>query len=369
MTFASTPGVTPFVKTGKLKVLAITSAKRTSGLPDIPTVAEVIPGFEATVWYGLVAPAGTPRPIIDRLNGEIAAAVKNPASGASVSRVAVFPEGRPKRVLHAGETLLVGVSVLGDDALNPIGMAQSNAEPDRRAVVSDEQHEPLHAQRYQQFLDNFLGMDIEVIRTAQEMQIPVLRYPGGNFASGYHWQDGVGAADQRRRRVNIHWGGVVEDNSFGTHEFLDFCERIGAEREAALADQRRIADAERQAKEAAEDAKDAINQAKAEVEAALADAKRQQKAVQVGRYGLNRQSDQYSIEDGCVFKFGHQSSPSMPASMPLRACAGSASGAPQNAMMASPMYLSTIPSVAMTSSVIAVKYAVTPARSSVCPEG
>ena len=79
MTFASTPGVMPFVKTGKLKVLAITSAKRTSGLPDIPTVAEDIPGFEATVWYGLVAPAGTPRPIIDRLNGEIAAAVKNPA--------------------------------------------------------------------------------------------------------------------------------------------------------------------------------------------------------------------------------------------------------------------------------------------------
>ena len=79
MTFASTPGVMPFVKTGKLKALAITSAKRTSGLPDMPTVAETIPGFEATVWFGLVAPAGTPRPIIDRLNSEIAAAVKNPA--------------------------------------------------------------------------------------------------------------------------------------------------------------------------------------------------------------------------------------------------------------------------------------------------
>ena len=79
MTFASMPGVMPFVKTGKLKALAITSAKRTSGLPDMPTVAETIPGFEATVWFGLVAPAGTPRPIIDRLNSEIAAAVKNPA--------------------------------------------------------------------------------------------------------------------------------------------------------------------------------------------------------------------------------------------------------------------------------------------------
>jgi len=79
LTFASTPGVMPFVKAGKLKVLAITSAKRASGLPAIPTVAEIIPGFEATVWYGLVAPVGTPRAIIDRLNNEISTAVKNPA--------------------------------------------------------------------------------------------------------------------------------------------------------------------------------------------------------------------------------------------------------------------------------------------------
>jgi len=79
LTFASTPGVMPFVKAGKLRALAITSAQRTSGQPALPTVAEVIPGFEATVWYGLVAPAGTPRAIIDRLNGEISTAVKNPA--------------------------------------------------------------------------------------------------------------------------------------------------------------------------------------------------------------------------------------------------------------------------------------------------
>lgn len=79
MTFASTPGVMPFVKANRLRAIAITSARRSSGLPALPTVAEVLPGFEATVWYGLVAPAGTPRPIIDRLNSEIATAVKNPA--------------------------------------------------------------------------------------------------------------------------------------------------------------------------------------------------------------------------------------------------------------------------------------------------
>jgi tripartite-type tricarboxylate transporter receptor subunit TctC len=62
VTFASTPGAMPHVKTGKLRALGITSAKRATALPDLPTVAETIPGFEATVWYGIAAPAGTPRP-------------------------------------------------------------------------------------------------------------------------------------------------------------------------------------------------------------------------------------------------------------------------------------------------------------------
>lgn len=79
VTFASTPGAMPHVKTGKLKALGITSAKRATGLPDLPTVAETIPGFEATVWYGIAAPTGTPRHIVQRLNSEIAAAVKTPA--------------------------------------------------------------------------------------------------------------------------------------------------------------------------------------------------------------------------------------------------------------------------------------------------
>jgi tripartite-type tricarboxylate transporter receptor subunit TctC len=79
VTFASTPGSMPHVKTGKLKALGITSAQRASALPALPTVAESLPGFEATVWYGLAAPAGTPREIIRRLNNELTAIVKNPA--------------------------------------------------------------------------------------------------------------------------------------------------------------------------------------------------------------------------------------------------------------------------------------------------
>ena len=78
VTFASTPGAMPHVKTGKLKALSITSAKRATALPDLPTVAETLPGFEATVWYGIVAPAGTPRAIVTRLNRELAAIAKRP---------------------------------------------------------------------------------------------------------------------------------------------------------------------------------------------------------------------------------------------------------------------------------------------------
>jgi tripartite-type tricarboxylate transporter receptor subunit TctC len=78
-TMASTPGVMPQVKAGKLRALGITSLKRASALPNLPTVAETLPGFEATVWYGLAAPAGTPREIIRRLNHEVNEVLKNPA--------------------------------------------------------------------------------------------------------------------------------------------------------------------------------------------------------------------------------------------------------------------------------------------------
>jgi alpha-N-arabinofuranosidase len=76
---------------------------------------------------------------------------------------------------------------------------------------------------------NTRGIRNDVAEALRKIRIPNLRWPGGCFADQYHWRDGVGAAEQRPRRVNIHWGGVVEDNSFGTHEFLDFCEQIGAD--------------------------------------------------------------------------------------------------------------------------------------------
>ena len=57
----------------------------------------------------------------------------------------------------------------------------------------------------------------------------VLRWPGGCFADEYHWRDGIGPREQRPTMINTHWGGVVENNHFGTHEFMDFCEQLGCE--------------------------------------------------------------------------------------------------------------------------------------------
>ncbi len=78
-------------------------------------------------------------------------------------------------------------------------------------------------------IPNTNGVRNDIIEALRKIQIPNLRWPGGCFADQYHWRDGIGPAGQRHKRVNIHWGDVIDDNSFGTHEFLDFCERIGAE--------------------------------------------------------------------------------------------------------------------------------------------
>lgn len=78
-------------------------------------------------------------------------------------------------------------------------------------------------------IPNTRGMRNDVIDALKKINIPLLRWPGGCFADEYHWMDGIGPRNQRPKMINTHWGGVVEDNSFGTHEFLDFCELIGAE--------------------------------------------------------------------------------------------------------------------------------------------
>lgn len=73
------------------------------------------------------------------------------------------------------------------------------------------------------------GVRLDVIEALKKLKIPVLRWPGGCFADTYHWRDGVGPKSERPSMLNIWWGNVKEDNSFGTNEFLNMCELLGAE--------------------------------------------------------------------------------------------------------------------------------------------
>ncbi len=78
-------------------------------------------------------------------------------------------------------------------------------------------------------IPNINGFRTDVVEAFKAIKLPVLRWPGGCFADTYHWMDGIGPQESRKKIVNIHWGGVTEDNSFGTHEFLDFCELVGCD--------------------------------------------------------------------------------------------------------------------------------------------
>ena len=78
-------------------------------------------------------------------------------------------------------------------------------------------------------IPNTNGYRTDVFNALKELQVPVLRWPGGCFADEYHWRDGIGPKDQRPKMQNNNWGGTIEDNSFGTHEFLNLCEMLGCE--------------------------------------------------------------------------------------------------------------------------------------------
>jgi alpha-N-arabinofuranosidase len=77
-------------------------------------------------------------------------------------------------------------------------------------------------------IPNIKGYRTDVVEALKNLKIPVLRWPGGCFADEYHWMDGIGPKEKRPFMINTHWGGVVENNHFGTSEFLEFCEMICA---------------------------------------------------------------------------------------------------------------------------------------------
>jgi tripartite-type tricarboxylate transporter receptor subunit TctC len=89
--FAATPGTTDYIATGKLRALAVTSAARAEVLPQLPVIADVVPGYEASQWYGISAPKNTPVEIVGRLNREINAAITDPGMKARLAAIGGEP--------------------------------------------------------------------------------------------------------------------------------------------------------------------------------------------------------------------------------------------------------------------------------------
>ena len=78
-------------------------------------------------------------------------------------------------------------------------------------------------------IPNTEGIRDDVVAALKNLNIPNLRWPGGCFADEYHWEDGIGPKEKRPSMVNTHWGGVTENNHFGTHEFMKLCELLECE--------------------------------------------------------------------------------------------------------------------------------------------
>lgn len=78
-------------------------------------------------------------------------------------------------------------------------------------------------------IPNTRGFRNDVVSALKELEVPVLRWPGGCFADEYHWREGIGPKEKRPVKINTHWGGVTEPNTVGTHEFMDLVEQLGSE--------------------------------------------------------------------------------------------------------------------------------------------
>jgi tripartite-type tricarboxylate transporter receptor subunit TctC len=105
--FDNMPSIIAHIRQGSVRALGVTSAQRSPALPDVPAIAETVPGYEASAWFGASAPKGTPRPIIDRLNREFNAALADPVMKARLADLGGVPiPGTPEQfwALHRMET-------------------------------------------------------------------------------------------------------------------------------------------------------------------------------------------------------------------------------------------------------------------------
>ncbi|MFG6487601.1 alpha-N-arabinofuranosidase [Roseateles sp. BYS78W] len=129
-----------------------------------------------------------------------------------------------------------------------IPIAAQAAEPVRIDIQADKPGPVIARQIYGQFAEhlgsgiygglwvgpdskipNVRGWRSDVVGALKAIKVPVIRWPGGCFADEYHWRDGIGPQAQRPPRVNTSWGGVIEPNTVGTHEFMDLAEQLGTE--------------------------------------------------------------------------------------------------------------------------------------------
>ena len=99
--FATAPSIMPFLKQGRARGLAVTTPKRSSALPDLPTMNSIYPGFESDNWYAMFFPKGTPKAIVDRMNGEIRKAVETPEVKKFMPREALDPVASSPEELSA----------------------------------------------------------------------------------------------------------------------------------------------------------------------------------------------------------------------------------------------------------------------------
>ncbi len=140
---------------------------------------------------------------------------------------------------------LLSLAVLG--LLFPAGLRACAADaPNQLVIHADQGKETINRNIYGHFsehlghciydgywvgedskIPNTRGIRNDIVAALKRIEIPVLRWPGGCFADEYHWLDGVGPKEKRPTMINTHWGGVTENNHFGTHEFFDLCDQLG----------------------------------------------------------------------------------------------------------------------------------------------
>jgi alpha-L-arabinofuranosidase len=126
--------------------------------------------------------------------------------------------------------------------------SQAAESPNRLVLQADQARETINRNIYGHFsehlgrciyegywvgndssIPNVRGIRTDVVEALKKIKVPVLRWPGGCFADEYHWKDGIGPRQDRPTMINTHWGGVTENNHFGTHEFLDLCQQLACE--------------------------------------------------------------------------------------------------------------------------------------------